>query len=130
MKRTYETRITFRHPFAIYGYKDILPAGSYRLDVEEESLDGLSFTAFRRKEVVLHLNANPKRPGVSEMLTLDPHEIDAAVNWDRRNDPGADHSRPKSRHFSPKVSRSDIERGENEGMLWGRDAHAKPGTPP
>jgi hypothetical protein len=128
MTRTYETHILFKHPFVINGYKDILPAGSYRLEVEEERIGTLSFMAYKRKQVTLHLKANPKRPGRSEMLTLPPHEVDAALAWDRRCDPGADHDRPRSRLIAPSVSRTTIERGENEGMLWIRDIKAKPGS--
>lgn len=127
MIRTYETHITFKHPFAINGYKDTLVAGTYRLEVEEERIENLSFTSFRRKQVSLHLKPNPRRPGVSEILTLSPHELDAAIAWDRRNDAGVDHSKPGARFSAPPFSRTAIERGENEGMLWVRDAEAKPG---
>ncbi|WP_286831693.1 MULTISPECIES: hypothetical protein [Kordiimonas] len=129
MNRNYKTHIVFIHPFAIAGYKETLPAGTYRLDVEEERIEGLSFTAFKRKEVTLHLNQNPKRPGVSEMLTLAPHEIDAAMVWDRRRDTAVDHSQPRARLFAPSLSQSAIDRGENEGMLWVRDDGTDPQSP-
>jgi|GEM_PF-1483844 len=127
MTRTYETHITFRHPFAIHGYKDILIAGTYKAEVEEERIENLSFTSFRRKQVSLHLKPNPKRPGITEILVLSPHELDAAITWDRRKDPDVDHSQPRTRLFAPPASRAAIERGENEGMLWIRDAEPKPG---
>lgn len=127
MNRNFETYVTFKYPFALSGYKDTLPAGTYRMEVEEERIEDLSFTAFRRKQVTLHLHADPKQPGISEMLTLAPHEIDAAVVWDRRSGPDVDHSQPRSRFFSAPARPSAGEHGKDEGMLWVSPDDATPG---
>src|SRR3712207_7130489 len=33
---------TFRHPFALKGLEDAVPPGTYRVDIEEERIEGLS----------------------------------------------------------------------------------------
>ncbi|MBR0658683.1 hypothetical protein [Neoroseomonas oryzicola] len=39
--------VEFRHPFRIAAHPAALPAGCYRVDTEQEMLDGLSFPAWR-----------------------------------------------------------------------------------
>jgi hypothetical protein len=40
--------VTFRHVFTIKGLESPVPPGTYRVDIEEEQIDGLSFLAYRR----------------------------------------------------------------------------------
>ncbi len=40
--------VTFKHPFRIRGVDRQLPAGTYEVITDEETIDGLSFAAFRR----------------------------------------------------------------------------------
>ena len=40
--------ITFRHAFVLKGLEVRCPPGTYRVDIEEEPIDGLSFLAYRR----------------------------------------------------------------------------------
>ena len=55
--RTIETMVTFRHPFVLGAVAAVQPAGTYRLVTEEEEIPGLSFVAFRRTAMMLHLPA-------------------------------------------------------------------------
>jgi hypothetical protein len=51
MRRTIRSRreaVTFKHPFRIRGIDRLLPAGTYEVITDEESIEGLSFAAFRR----------------------------------------------------------------------------------
>lgn len=53
-----ESRVTtelveFHHPFRLSGRSGPLPAGCYRVDTEEEMLDGLSFPAWRRTSMTI-----------------------------------------------------------------------------
>jgi len=45
--------VAFSHPFSISASWSPLPAGSYRVDTEEEMLVGLSFPAWRRTSMTL-----------------------------------------------------------------------------
>ena len=46
--RSRREAITFKHPFRIRGIDRLLPAGTYEVITDEESIEGLSFAAFRR----------------------------------------------------------------------------------
>ncbi len=81
--RTTEKIVTFQYCFSLSGYKKTLPAGSYRVVIEEDFLEGLTFTALRRTQVSLYLPPDPCQPGRAEVLTLqDPRELDAALARD------------------------------------------------
>jgi len=81
--RTVGKTVTFNNPFRLYGYKGVLPPGQYKVETEEQWLEGLSFVAFKRKQVTLQLQVDPKHPGTHETLILsDPKELDAALARD------------------------------------------------
>lgn len=46
--RSRREAVTFKHPFRIRGIDRLLPAGTYAVITDEESIEGLSFAAFRR----------------------------------------------------------------------------------
>ncbi len=81
--RTTEKIVTFQNCFSFSGYAKTLPAGSYKVVIEEDILDGLTFTAHRRTQVSLYLPPDPRHPGQSDVITLrDPRELDAALARD------------------------------------------------
>ena len=86
--RTSEKTVTFTRPFALAGFDEVLPAGTYTVETDEELLEGLSFSAYRRSSTLLHLPSGSGRAGVVRTLTIDPDDLDAAVKRDA--DPAAD----------------------------------------
>jgi hypothetical protein len=82
--RTNKKTVTFRRPFILGGFDEVLPAGAYSVETDEELLDGLSFPAYRRILTLIRLHARPGRPGLAQVLTVDPHELDAALERDRQ----------------------------------------------
>ena len=117
--RTSKKTVTFRRPFVLGGFDEVLPAGAYNVETDEELLEGISFPAYRRVLTVIHLHPKPGRPGLTQTLTIDPNELDAAVERDRSpaEMPVArkpDHKTPISRR--EEADRQAIERGEDEGM--------------
>jgi len=46
--RTRRETVTFRHPFRIHGIDRLLPAGSYHVIADEETIDAETFSAWRR----------------------------------------------------------------------------------
>ena len=72
MIRSTTTNVTFRHAFALKGLERPVPPGTYRVDVEEEPIDGLSFLAYRRLATFItvpvagHRRLDPEPAGRSE----------------------------------------------------------------
>ncbi len=55
------------------------PAGDYRVETDEELLEGMSFAAYRRVKVLVHLHKRPERPNVTESVWIEPVDLDAAL---------------------------------------------------
>lgn len=81
--RTTTRTVIFTRPFAIAGIDHALPAGSYEVETDEELLDGMSIPAYKRVLTVIHLHADSGLPGTTQSVTIDPHELDAALQRDR-----------------------------------------------
>jgi hypothetical protein len=81
--RTTRTSVTFSRPFSLVDVDGIQPAGTYRIQTVEVTLDNLSFLAYRRVSTTIEL------PGVGavgsrrQVVTIDPLELDAALKRDR-----------------------------------------------
>jgi hypothetical protein len=81
--RSRREAVTFKHPFRIRGVDRLLPAGTYQVITDEESIEGLSFAAFRRIATMILV------PGATasaqEMLSIgsvdlaDAQRIDASA---------------------------------------------------
>lgn len=61
--------VTFRHPFRIRGKERLLPAGAYEVITDEETIEGLTFSAFRRIATMIMVPAEDVR-GFMEMLSI------------------------------------------------------------
>jgi hypothetical protein len=84
--RTRQSTVNFRRSFALSGLDERMPAGSYKVDIDEEAIDGLSFQAFRRTQTLLltpALNAEGGTPrGPAQMFVIDGDELAAALAAD------------------------------------------------
>lgn len=78
-ERTTETEITFAHPFALSSLVMPLEAGTYRLTVDEEQIEGLSFSAYRRTGTYLEIPALAIQGVTRQHLKVSPEELEAAV---------------------------------------------------
>jgi len=76
--RTTQSTVTFGRPFQLTGMDGIAPAGVYKLDVEEEKLDTLTFESWRRTAVTLQI----ARAGITEYVALAPEELRDALRRD------------------------------------------------
>lgn len=122
--RTSKKTVTFRRPFVLGGFDEVLPAGAYSVETDEELLEGISFPAYRRILTLLHLHPKPGRPGLTETLTVDPNELDAALERDRapRDAPVGRDARQETpiRATQPHQEETDrqaMDRAEGEGMI-------------
>lgn len=88
--RSVESVVTFAHPFAIGGQGPALPAGAYRLTVEEELIEGLSFAAFHQVSTVLEVPAIAVASAMRQYLNITRDDLDAALEQDsQRSGPDA-----------------------------------------
>ena len=80
--RTTRKTVTFRRPFSLSAIDEVQPSGTYTVDTDEELIDGLSFLAYRRVATLLHLPSTSSRVGVTELVTVNPLELEAALKTD------------------------------------------------
>lgn len=121
--RTTETTVKFARPFTLRGFDEVLPAGAYNVETDEELLESLSFPVYRRTLTVLHLPATSDQPGVKRTISIDPNELDAALKRDAMEDADTPGDTPSGRTSSgaakarlDEADRCALDRAENEGM--------------
>ena len=78
--RTTNKAVTFHRPFYLKGVDRLLPPASYRVVVDEELIEGISFPAYRRISTAIFV---PAESGCAvEMVTIDPLDLQAAQEQD------------------------------------------------
>jgi hypothetical protein len=81
--RTTRTTLTFAEPFNIRGIDGVLPAGDYVVLVDEELIEGISCTAYRRVGTVLCLPSISSPQHKSELVPVTQTDLDIAMLRDR-----------------------------------------------
>jgi hypothetical protein len=81
-ERTAHSSVTFLHPFSLVGLDGVQPAGTYTIETVEETLDNLSFVAYRRVSttIVVPTVGTPTRQ--RQVVTIDPRDLEAAQKRD------------------------------------------------
>jgi hypothetical protein len=72
------TEVVFRRPFVLRGFDRTEPAGTYKVETEEESIDDVSFPVWRRLATVMHVT----RAGATEYVRVDPDDLRHALARD------------------------------------------------
>ncbi|TMJ74268.1 MAG: hypothetical protein E6G91_07720 [Alphaproteobacteria bacterium] len=80
--RTTRMSVTFSRPFSLVDVDGIQPAGTYRVQTVEVTLDNLSFLAYRRVSTTIELPGVGAGSGRRQVVTIDPLELDAALKRD------------------------------------------------
>lgn len=81
--RSRRESVTFKHPFHIRGIERELPAGAYEVVTDEETIEGLSFAAWRRVATLIMVPAEGAHGDTMEMHAIgsidlaDAQRIDA-----------------------------------------------------
>ena len=83
--RTTQTVVSFSSAFRLPGFDAPQPAGSYRIDHDEESIEGASWLAWRRVGSFIHLPGIGVRASTHEMAPISPADLDAAFEQDHKN---------------------------------------------
>jgi hypothetical protein len=76
--------VTFARPFALKGTDGLQPAGTYTVETEEEELPTLLHEGYRRTGTWLTLPAQAAAAGSSQLVSIDPAELEAALARDAR----------------------------------------------
>ena len=77
--RAIQTTVPFHKPFTLSSIDGPQPAGTYQLEAEEEQIEGLSFSAFRRTTLLLFLPADPAPGATRHVVQVDPLELSEAL---------------------------------------------------
>lgn len=80
--RTTRSTVRFSSEFMLHGFDKPQPPGEYRVEYDEEQIDGATFLAFRRVATFLHLPAITTGQSTRQMVPIDPDELNAALAKD------------------------------------------------
>jgi hypothetical protein len=87
--RSHSKTVAFSHPFKLQSVDRILPPGDYRVVTDEAVIEELSFAAYRRVSTMIFLPGEGPHASSVEMVTIDPRDLDAALDRDTANRPPA-----------------------------------------
>lgn len=82
--RTTRRMMEFRHPFKLDGIDEELPAGFYHVETEEEQIDSLTVTAYRRIETSIVVPAAGTISLKRQVIAVDPQDLAAANERDEK----------------------------------------------
>lgn len=85
-ERTTHTYVTFSRPFSLADVEETQPAGTYRIETVDATLDSLSFLAYRRVSTTIELPAVGTASLRRQMVGIDPVELEAALKNDADGD--------------------------------------------
>jgi hypothetical protein len=80
--RSRRESVTFRHPFHIRGIERELPPGAYEVVTDEETIEGLSFAAWRRVATLITVPAEGGRGGTTERHSIGSVDLADAQRTD------------------------------------------------
>ena len=92
--RTIRRTIAFRRPFYLKGVDRLLPPGDYSVVTDEELIEGLSFSAY---QISTALFVPAPSGSAIEMVTIDPLDLEAALEQDATGPPLANELGERSR---------------------------------
>jgi hypothetical protein len=81
--RTTETTVTFERPFTLKALDGVQPPGTYRLVIDEDEIEGVSFLAYRRAATMLQTPELSVRGGLVQSHLVDRADLEAALEGDR-----------------------------------------------
>ena len=80
--RTTRKTVTFQRPFVLEGFPELLPAGTYTIDTDEEQIDSPLVVAWRRVSTTLRVRVD----GTVECRIIDPDALHEALMRDGAQD--------------------------------------------
>lgn len=80
--RTRSSTTRFAAPFTLAGIDQTLPAGEYRIDHDEEAIDGLSWIAYRSVATYIHLPSIERASRPTQIVEIASGDLEAAIAKD------------------------------------------------
>ncbi len=81
-KRTTLRSVKFNKSFRLNGITSALPAGTYLVETDEESIAETSLPTYRRVRTTITIPINEVHKQGWQVFTIDPHDLDAALSRD------------------------------------------------
>lgn len=81
--RTRQETVTFANPFTLGKLDEVLAAGDYVVETDEELIQGISFPAYRRTLTVIHLPEKAGNTTLTRAMTIDPSQLERARKRDQ-----------------------------------------------
>ena len=82
--RSRRETVHFKHPFRIRGVDRLLPAGAYEVITDEEMIEGLSFSCFRRVATMIMVPGASLNISSMEMISISSVDLSDAQLRDAR----------------------------------------------
>ena len=76
--------IHFSAPFSLPGFDTMQLAGDYRVDLDEEAIEGASWLGWRRVGAFIDLPGIGMRGSTQQMVPINPAYLDAALEKDKQ----------------------------------------------
>jgi len=129
MTRSRRETVVFKHPFRIASIERLLPAGSYEVITDEESMEGLSLPSFRPVATMMMVPAPPSRSSSVEMVTISSIDLSDSrepMRWRQSDAPVdlANHRGMAGRNTDIRRTLAQIE--SNAKALRGRQLQLEP----
>jgi hypothetical protein len=83
--RTHRKNVVFSGAFLLKGVDRVLPPGEYQVVTDEELIEGLSFPVYREFATMIFVPQS--RSCAVEMVTIDPRELQSALDRDAASYP-------------------------------------------
>jgi hypothetical protein len=80
--RTTRTSVTFSRPFSLSDLDGMQPAGTYRIQTLDVTLDSLSYLAYRRVSTTIELPSVGVARSRRHVISIDPLELETALDRD------------------------------------------------
>ncbi|GLS29374.1 hypothetical protein SAMN04488498_13831 [Mesorhizobium albiziae] len=80
--RTTHSVVHFSAPFSLTGVDDIQPPGDYAIEEDEEQIDGISWLAYRRVAMFIHLPSVASNSRTTQLIAIDYADLEAAQQQD------------------------------------------------
>jgi hypothetical protein len=81
-RRSTQTVVRFSSAFLLPGFDEPQPAGDYRVDHDEESIEGASWLAWHRTGSFIHLPGIGMQAPTHQMVPINPAALEAALKKD------------------------------------------------